>query len=43
MKKLILVGGTMGVGKSSVCRALHQRLTPSVWLDGGLVLEFKSL
>ena len=34
MKKLILVGGTMGVGKSSVCRALHQRLTPSVWLDG---------
>ena len=34
MKKLILVGGTMGVGKSSVCRALHQRLMPSVWLDG---------
>ena len=41
MKKLILVGGTMGVGKSSVCRALHQRLMPSVWLGG--VLEFKSL
>lgn len=34
MKKLILVGGTMGVGKTAVCRLLHQKLTPSVWLDG---------
>ena len=34
MKKLILVGGAMGVGKTAVCRRLHQMLAPSVWLDG---------
>lgn len=34
MKKLILLGGTMGVGKTAVCRLLSQQLAPSVWLDG---------
>ena len=34
MKKLVLVNGTMGVGKSSVCRALLELLTPGVYLDG---------
>ena len=33
-KQLILVGGTMGVGKSAVCRELLRQLTPGVWLDG---------
>lgn len=34
LKKLIIINGTMGVGKSSVCRNLIKILTPSVWLDG---------
>ncbi|HEX3018473.1 MAG TPA: AAA family ATPase [Caproicibacter sp.] len=34
MKKLILVNGTMGVGKSTVCRELLKILTPGVYLDG---------
>ena len=34
MKKLVLVAGTMGVGKSSVCRELLSRLTPGAYLDG---------
>ena len=34
MKKLIVVNGTMGVGKSAVCRQLLKTLTPGVWLDG---------
>lgn len=34
MKKLIIVNGTMGVGKSTVCRQLLNDLTPSVYLDG---------
>ncbi len=34
MKKLIFIGGTMGVGKTTVSRLLLQRLSPSVWLDG---------
>ena len=43
MKKLILVGGTMGVGKSPVCRALHQKADAVGMAGWGLVLEFKSL
>lgn len=34
MKKLILLSGPMGVGKSTVSEALNQKLTHSVYLDG---------
>lgn len=34
MKKLILISGTMGVGKTSTCQELQNILQPSVWLDG---------
>lgn len=34
MKTLYLVGGTMGVGKTTVCRELKQMLPRSVFLDG---------
>ena len=34
MKRLILVGGPMGVGKSTVCRALMERLSRCLYLDG---------
>ena len=34
MKKLIMINGTMGAGKSTVCKALHISLPHSVWLDG---------
>lgn len=34
LKKLIIVNGTMGVGKTTVCQELRQRLQNSVWLDG---------
>lgn len=34
MKKLILINGTMGVGKSTVCKLLIKQLQPSVYLDG---------
>lgn len=34
MKTLYLVGGTMGVGKTSVCRHLKMKLQNSVFLDG---------
>ena len=34
MKKLIIVNGTMGVGKSAVCSLLNKKLENSVWLDG---------
>ena len=34
MKHLIFVGGTMGVGKTTVCQLLRHQLTPSVFLDG---------
>lgn len=33
-KKLIIINGTMGAGKSAVCRELNKRLNKSVWLDG---------
>jgi broad-specificity NMP kinase len=34
MKKLIIINGTMGVGKSTVCQILLDKLTPGVYLDG---------
>lgn len=34
MKHLYLIGGTMGVGKTTTCRSLQQMLRPSVFLDG---------
>jgi broad-specificity NMP kinase len=34
MKRLILVNGTMGVGKTAVCNELLNILQPSVFLDG---------
>lgn len=34
MKRLYLIGGTMGVGKTSVCRVLEKKLNNSVFLDG---------
>lgn len=34
MKKLIIINGTMGVGKSTVCNILLNTLKPSVYLDG---------
>ena len=34
MKKLYLIGGTMGVGKTSVCRLLKKKLPRAVFLDG---------
>ena len=33
-KTFVIVNGTMGVGKSAVCRHLYRQLAPSVWLDG---------
>ena len=34
MKKLIMINGTMGVGKTAVCERLYKRLKHSVRLDG---------
>lgn len=34
MKKLIIINGTMGIGKTAVCRELYEKLERSVWLDG---------
>lgn len=34
MKTLYLIGGTMGVGKTTVCRELKNQLHRSVYLDG---------
>ncbi len=34
MKKLYLIGGTMGVGKTTVCKLLRDMLHNSVFLDG---------
>lgn len=33
-KQLVVINGTMGVGKSAVCAELLHRLQPGVWLDG---------
>lgn len=34
MKRLYLIGGPMGVGKTTVCRELQKQLDRSVFLDG---------
>lgn len=34
MKRLYLIGGTMGVGKTTICQNLKQLLPNSVFLDG---------
>lgn len=34
VKKLYLIGGTMGVGKTTVCQILKNKLKNSVFLDG---------
>lgn len=34
MKHLYLIGGTMGVGKTTVCQSLNKELHHSVFLDG---------
>jgi len=34
VKKLIIINGTMGVGKTAVCEVLYRRLHRCVWLDG---------
>ena len=34
MKKLIIINGTPGVGKTTICKALNQNVENSVWLDG---------
>jgi len=33
-KKLIILNGTMGVGKSATCKELYKKIEGSVWLDG---------
>lgn len=34
MKKIYLIGGTMGVGKTATCRIMKYKLNNSVFLDG---------
>ncbi len=34
MKHLYLIGGTMGIGKTTVCQILKEKLDRSVFLDG---------
>ena len=34
MKKVYLIGGTMGVGKTTTCQLLKKELNNSVFLDG---------
>lgn len=34
MKKLYLIGGTMGVGKTTICQQIKVKLNHSVFLDG---------
>ena len=34
MKKLYLIGGTMGVGKTTTCQVLKIKLDKSVFIDG---------
>ena len=34
MKKIYLIGGTMGVGKTTVCQHFKMKLSNSVFLDG---------
>ena len=34
MPKLVVINGTMGVGKTATCKELYKKLQNSVWLDG---------
>jgi cytidylate kinase len=34
MKKLVIINGAMGVGKTATSKALYKKLQNSVWLDG---------
>jgi len=34
VKKLIIINGTMGTGKTTICKILYKKLNNSVWLDG---------
>lgn len=34
MKKIYLIGGTMGVGKTTLCQKLKKELSNAVFLDG---------
>ncbi len=34
MKTLLFINGSMGVGKTAVCKALLEQLTPGIFLDG---------
>lgn len=34
MKKLVIIHGEPGVGKTTVCKSLYKKLDRSVWLDG---------
>jgi hypothetical protein len=33
-KKLVIINGNMGVGKTATCKELYKKLQNSVWLDG---------
>ncbi len=34
MKKLIMINGTMGIGKTTICESLYKSINNSCWLDG---------
>lgn len=34
MKKLVIIHGEPGVGKTTICKAMYKNLDRSVWLDG---------
>lgn len=34
MKKLVIINGVAGAGKTTTCKALYKTLEASVWLDG---------
>ena len=42
MKTLYMIGGTMGVGKTTVCQQLKQDLQNSVFIDGDWCWEFSA-
>lgn len=42
MKKLIMIGGTMGVGKTTLCQALKKELNHCVFFRWRLVLGYAS-
>ena len=33
-KKFIMIGGPMGIGKTTVCEKLYQEIDRCAWLDG---------